>query len=328
MPTFDTKAWRKQTFDLLDSGADERSLGNRLLGGGLILLILLNAVAVILESVPEIYLQLAPAFNAFDIFSVAIFSVEYVARVWSSVEAHHPPPATPWERCKIRARYMVSPLAVIDLVAIFPFFLQWALPTDLKVLRMLRLMRAFKLTRYFTALSLLLEVLRQEIRSIGAALSILGLVMLLSASLAYVFEHPVQPHVFPHIPAAMYWAVITLTTVGYGDMVPITAMGKLLGAVIAIIGVGMVALPAGILASAFSEKLRRSRQRYEEEVSAALSNGLITHAEKSQLENLREELGLSTLDAEAILRAEVENRKDTGKTPETLPRPPTEPDIL
>jgi len=139
-------------------------------------------------------------------------------------------------------------------------------------------------------------------------LSLLALAVVLAASLSYLFEHPVQPDVFPHIPAAMYWAVITLTTVGYGDMVPLTPMGKVLGAVIAIIGVGMVALPAGILSSAFSEKLSRSRKHYEAEVSHALEDGLITNEEKSQLDILRDDLGLSEADAEATLRAVVARR--------------------
>ncbi len=300
--------WRQRVHALLEPDIVEPSRWNLLLNRLLLWLIVFNALAVILETVPWIYAEAGPLFHAFDVASVMVFTVEYVARVWCSVEPEEDADLSFMGRMKVRFRYVLSPLALVDLLAIVPFYLQWALLMDLRVLRLLRLLRVLKVTRYFPALSLLLEVIRQEARSIGAVLSILALMVVMSASVAYVFEHPAQPEVFCHIPAAMYWAAVTLTTVGYGDMVPITPAGQFLGAMIAVIGIGMVALPAGILSSAFSAQMRRSRKHYEEEVTNALADGLITTEEKHQLDILRDDLGLSEEEAEATLRAVVARR--------------------
>lgn len=232
---------------------------------GLIVLILANGVAVVLESVPSIGRDYRTFFALFERFSILVFTVEYVARLWSIVELDNPRYKHPlWGRL----RYATTPLALIDLLAIVPFYLSFLLPIDLRVLRVLRLVRMFKLTRYSAAMNLLLAALRQELSAIAAVLFVLLLLLVIASSLAYLAEHEVQPQAFGTIPHAMWWAIVTLTTVGYGDVVPITPWGKVVGGLIGIIGIGMVALPAGLLASGFSEQLHQRRREFEATSSA------------------------------------------------------------
>jgi len=148
-------------------------------------------------------------------------------------------------------------------------------------------------------------VLRDEGRAIGAAMFVLMLMLVLTASLAYLAEHKVQPEAFGSIPAAMWWAVITMTTVGYGDVVPITLWGKLMGASIGILGIGMVALPAGLLSSGFSSELHRRRKKYSEMVETALEDGVISDEEEVALKEVREDLGIRAEDAKDILETEM-----------------------
>jgi len=162
------------------------------------------------------------------------------------------------------------------------------------------LLRIFKLTRYSSAMTLLLQVFREESRTIFAAMFVSMLLVFVASTLAYIFEHTVQPEVFSSIPAAMYWAIITMTTVGYGDMVPVTLVGKILGALIGILGLGMVALPAGILASGFNNALHRRRVMLEERVHDVMEDGKINAAEQEELDALVLRLNLNDVDARAI----------------------------
>jgi voltage-gated potassium channel len=150
---------------------------------------------------------------------------------------------------------MLSPLALIDLIVILPFFLGAIIGVDLRMLRALRLLRAFRLTRYANSMNLLLQVLRDEAPIISAALFVLLMLISVAASITYLAEYKAQPEAFGSIPHALWWAVVTMTTIGYGDVVPQTLVGRLCASVIGIISVGMVALPAGILASGFNEAL-------------------------------------------------------------------------
>lgn len=261
-------------------------------------LISLNILAIVLESVKSLNQDYRALFYGFEVFSVALFSVEYLLRLWSCVEAnsgqHH---AT----FLGRLRFAVTPMALVDLLAVLPFYLAMFFSLDLRFLRALRLLRVFKLTRYSPAMNMLLTVLREEARSIGAACFILMIILILASSGIYLFEHRAQPDTFGSIPAAVWWAVATLTTVGYGDVTPITIGGKAFGIFIMIIGVGMVALPAGILASAFSEQSRKRREDYADQVDTALEDGELTQDELRELEVTRKTLGLREEDAEQIL---------------------------
>lgn len=262
----------------------------RALDIGLATLITLNVAAVVLETVAGIAQRHGALLHAFELVSVVIFSAEYGVRLWLS--PRHPSGrfARPLTG---RLRFALTPMALIDLAAILPAFLGVLLQLDLRFLRALRLLRIFKLTRHSSAMTILLDVLRQEARSFGAALSVLVVILLLASSGIYLVEHEAQPEAFGSIPAAMWWAVATLTTVGYGDVTPITDGGKFFGALVTIVGVGMVALPAGILSSAFSDHLRRRREAFQAEVERAREQGTLDSTERLRLERLGSELGLS-----------------------------------
>ena len=271
---------------------------SRALDGFLITLIVLNVLAVILESVPSIEARYHPWFIWFERISVMIFTIEYAARLWSTIERDDEAMAAPW---RARLAHVVRPISLADLLAILPFYLSGILNVDLRMLRALRLLRVLKLSRYSTSISLLLDALRTEARAIIAAVFVLSLLLLIASSFAYLAEHQAQPEAFGTIPDALWWAVITMTTVGFGDVVPITPLGKVIGGIIAVIGIGMVALPAGLLAAAFSEQLHERERLFEAEVESALVDGKISKQDRILLEDARRRLGLRTGEAQAIM---------------------------
>ncbi|MDR9402114.1 MAG: ion transporter [Halothece sp. Uz-M2-17] len=224
-------------------------------------LIFLNLIAVALETVDSLYEQYQFWFQTFDTFSVAVFTVEYVLRVWSCTvkEPYHHPL---WGRL----RFMVTPLALIDLLAIIPFYLPLLSPQMRigRALRLFRLFRVLKLNRYTDSLSILVRVLRLKQEELILSLFVLSVLLAIASSLIYFAEHNAQPEAFSSIPEAMWWGTITLTTVGYGDVYPITLIGRILGAILAILGIGLFALPAGILASGFSEELQARKAKKQE----------------------------------------------------------------
>ncbi len=289
---------RRRAYEILDVGRKDDKL-SEYADIFLITLISLNVLAVIIESVPGIYADYSGLFNVFEAISVIIFTIEYVFRIYSATEHpenkfRHPL----WGRL----RFMLTPMQMLDLIVILPFYLVFFVQVDLRMLRVLRLLRVFRLTRYSSSMGLLIQVLRKEARNIGAALFVLFLLIIMAASLTFLAEHEVQPEAFGSIPAALWWAVVTMTTIGYGDVVPITVIGKTFGAIIGIISVGMVALPAGLLASGFSEALRRRRMAFEQVVGDALEDGKIDTDERVRLREMQKELGLTKDEAEAILK--------------------------
>lgn len=283
----------------------------------LILLISLNVAAAIAETVNPLYQMYGPYFDSFEAFSIAFFTVEYFARIWVSVDAEDGVSAA-----RIRIRYLFSPLALVDFIAIAPFYLSLLFALDLRVLRILRLLRLFKLSRYWSALNLMTRVLRSEAEVIGAALFLLLMIMVLASGAMCLVEHRAQPTAFGNIPAAMWWTITTLTTVGYGDIVPVTPLGKMLGGLISLTGIGMVAFPSGILASGFAEQIRRGRREYREHVDAALAKGAIDEAVTDALSDLRTELGLSeaaTSDIEPSEEEKMRPRRSCPHCGEELP---------
>ncbi len=299
---------RQRTFEILEI-ASEGDKVSRYVDIGLIVLILLSVIAIVLESVQKFNLKYHEYFFWFEIISVAIFTFEYVLRIWSCVENpnNH---KNNISHVKTRIRYGISFSAIIDLLAILPFyFMMFGLfgNADMRFLRSFRLLRIFKLTRYSAAFDVLNTVFKENLRAFGAAFFVLLVVMLLAASGMYYFENDAQPKEFSSILAAMWWAFTTLTTVGYGDVTPITGGGKAFGALITVVGVGMVALPTGILASAFSEQLRLRTNKYERMADKAYEDGVLTVDEKEELDSLREELGIAKGVAEQIL--EIEEHK-------------------
>lgn len=300
---------RRRTYAVLENAADEPAA--RPLNRLLIALIIANVAAIVLGSVTSIAARYQPWLALFEWFSILVFSIEYLARVWAAVERDDGRYAAPVTG---RIRYMLSPLALIDLLAILPFYLAFLVPVDLRFMRIFRLFLIFKLTRYHASMSLLGRVVRNEARPIAAALFVLATLLMVAASFAFIAEHETQPQVFASIPDAMWWAIVTMTTVGYGDMVPVTPFGKLIGGVIAVIGLGMVALPAGLLAAGFSEQLHQRKRAFEDEVSRMLSDGVISAGESDRLESIRDRLGLTDQQASEILRL-IERRHGAVRCP-------------
>lgn len=275
------------------------SLTSRLVDYSIMLLIALNVLAVILASVREYYRAYQPWFDGFEGLSVFAFSVEYAFRVWSCVENpryQHP--------LYGRLKYMATPMALIDLLSFLPFYLFLFFNLDTRFLRVLRLVRIFKLTRYSSALDMLLRVIQRESSAFVSAIFVMLIIIIIAASGIFLLEHEHQPEAFGSIPKAMWWATVTLTTVGYGDVVPMTPLGKAFGVVITIAGVGMAALPAGILASGFSLEIQNRRELYRLKLREALADGVISKAEYAALENTRAQLGLEADEAEALLDSE------------------------
>ncbi len=213
---------------------------------------------MILETVEPIHDRHPLTFSLIEHAATFIFSVEYLLRLWTIVDLRGGEFAHPvWGRL----RYMRSFFALIDLVAVLPALLGFLGAADLRVLRLLRLLRMLKLTRHSRVFGLLWAVFREEAQSIGALIFILCLTLTISGALAYMIEAEEQPALFNSIPAAMWWAIETLTTVGYGDMVPATAMGKLLGGTVSIIGIGTLALFSGVITVGFLDQLRLRREQ-------------------------------------------------------------------
>jgi len=274
-------------------------------------LVVLNLIAVALESVPTLQNNYGSWFYNFEIFSVIIFTVEYVSRVWSApAKRDHENGET---GLKARMRYIFSFYGVIDLVAILPFYIQAFFPgLDLRVLRALRLLRILKLNHYNSALDDLFGAILEEKKSFLTTLYIFSVAFVLSSSLIYYAEHKVQPEAFRSIPDAMYWSIITLTTVGYGDVSPITVFGKSIAAITAIFGVVVVALLTGIVANSFNAQMDRRKVIFEDQVRNALLDGVLDSDEEASLDDLRKKFGMSKLQADAL----INHVKKTRENPE------------
>ena len=223
-------------------------------------LIILNVIAIILESYEGIRIPYSHSLRIFEIFSVLIFTIEYLLRLWTSDLENN----LNGNSIKKRLKFVLSTYGLIDLIAILPFYLPFIIPFDLRALRILRLfrlLRVFKLGRYSKSLKTISSVLKETKSDLAITLFVAFILLTLSSTLMCYVENEAQPEKFASIGHAFWWAIATLTTVGYGDVYPITAIGKVLSAIIALIGIGFVALPTGIISSAFIEKLRINKER-------------------------------------------------------------------
>ncbi|WP_304236340.1 ion transporter [Jiulongibacter sediminis] len=227
------------------------------------ILIFLNTVAIILHTVPSIGSKYNNFFLDFEVFSVAIFTVEYLLRVWSCVEI--PQYRHPFYG---RIKFIFSAWGIIDFLAIFPFFYSY-FATDLgfvRILRILRIFRLFRVSRYFHALRVIQNVVKAKKEELLLSMSFIIFLLLILSSLVFYIEHDAQPEIFSSIPDSLWWGVNAMTTVGYGDMHPITPLGKVLGGLMAILGVSIFALPTGIMASGFAEQIRGRRTNQDKVV--------------------------------------------------------------
>lgn len=220
----------------------------------IVILILANVTAVILESVPEVEQAHYATLQAFDVFSVVVFTVEYALRLWIAPE--HPLYAalTP---LKARLKYSVSFHALVDLLAILPFYLATFVHVDLRFLRILRILRLLKLTRYSHAIEALVRVVYIQRRPLLATVVIAGILLVFASSVMHLVEQEAQPEQFGSIPRSMWWAIVTMTTTGYGDVVPVTPLGRVFAGLLALSSIGLLALPTGILATGFIQEIRK-----------------------------------------------------------------------
>ena len=248
---------RRRLVVLFDDDA-HHNVATRYFNAALATLIVVNVGAIILESVEPIHARHAATFALIEHVATAIFAVEYALRVWTAVDLHGGRFRQPlWGRLL----YVRSFFALVDLVSILPVVLGLLGAGDLRVLRVLRFLRMLKLTRHSTIFALIWSVLREEARSIGALVFILCLTVAISGTLMFMIEGDEQPDIFSSIPVSMWWAIETLTTVGYGDMVPATPAGRVLGGVVAIVGIATLALFSGLITVGFLDQLRLRREQ-------------------------------------------------------------------
>ncbi len=255
------KAIKVRVFDII-SKDDGNDLASRIFDLLIIALILLSVASIVLESFNSLATKYSAVFRAFEIFTVMVFTAEYFARIWTAdllyPEAAHP-----------RLKYIFSFMALMDLLAILPFYLP-VKTTDLRYLRMVRLFRlfrlfrVFKLGRYIDALQTIMQVVRLEASRLIMSLMLCAFVMLFSAIVMYTVENPVQPEKFPNVIASLWWAMCTLTTVGYGDVYPVTPTGRFFASVISLVCIGIIALPTGIIAAGFSSVISPEKEAEEE----------------------------------------------------------------
>ncbi len=247
------KAFRRKLYHILED-ADYGHWISRLDQVFFSILILLDISAFILETSQPINQNYHWLFRGIGIFSTIVFTIEYGLRLWlCTVERQFRHPL--WGRL----RYAFTPMAIIDFISTFPFYLLLVFHNlaVLKTLRLLRLARILKIGRHSKSVRSLVRVIISKQEELFITLSIIAFLLIIASSLMFFAEHDAQPEVFSSIPAAMWWGVITLTTVGYGDIYPITVTGKLLGASLACFGIGVFILPAGIVASSFAAEVSR-----------------------------------------------------------------------
>jgi voltage-gated potassium channel len=244
---------RRRLYEILEQG----TIGDRtglIVGRLIVVLIITNLVAMTLDSVPALQAQYGPLFVAIELLSLVVFTIEYGLRVW--VAAEHAPNRH-LSAGKARWKFVSSPLGVIDLLAVLPFWFALVVPADLRVLLVFRMVRFLKLARYSPAIRSLLDALYSERRALFGCFVILLGATLFAASVMHVVERHAQPDKFGTIPDAMWWAIVTLGTIGYGDVVPVTLLGRLVASVTIFVGLIMVALPIGIVATAFADEIHR-----------------------------------------------------------------------
>jgi voltage-gated potassium channel len=274
------------------------------------LLVVANVIGIILESVPEIHQAYSAEFHAFDFFSVLIFSVEYVLRVWSygAKYSTNEGGSDQSNNRSGRKDYVLSFYGIIDFVSTVPFYLQLLFPgADLRVLRMFRLLRIFKLSRYNSAFEDMVAAVKAERDSFSSAVFLLFISCLLFSSLIYIIEGHDQPEIFPSIPAAMHWFVITIIS-GWGNVDPVTFLGSLLVVLTQVLSIALAAILTGVVATAYTAQVERREALYEMEVRAILADGVVSEEERARLQQMQAKFGMSD-DQVASIAEQVEHER-------------------
>ncbi len=293
---------RKKLYDLLNHQAPgSLQRGSTVF---MVVVIFLSSIALVLTSEPAVEIRFGRLLGAVEVVASLVFLVEYLLRIWTAPEQY--PLRSSWSS---RVRYLTSFMGLVDLFSFLPFLLMLAGSQQTPVLMLLQLTRLLKLTRYSLAFDLLADVLQDEAESLLVSVMLMFIILIFASVGIYTFEHQVQPDAFGSIPHAMWWAIVTLTTVGYGDVTPVTVQGKIFATLITVVGVGLVSLPAGIIASGFTEQLRLRRERFQSEVEQLLQDdGHLSSEDMGQLERDRQELGINRDKAELII-SQVQQRE-------------------
>ncbi|MDN5201320.1 ion transporter [Fulvivirgaceae bacterium BMA10] len=248
---------RRKIFEIIHQDKNASKL-NGAFSLFVMILILLNVLAIILESFKGARDAYSDFFHDFEIFSVAVFTIEYLLRIWTCDLLYKES-----NKLKAMSKFIFSPLGLIDLLAILPFYLPLIIAFDMRfvrILRVVRLIRIFKLNRYSSSLKLIMDVIKEKKAELGVTLFMSFVLLFISSTLMFYIEGSIQPEAFPNILATFWWAIATLTTVGYGDVYPVTEWGKILSSIIAILGIGMVALPTGLISSEFMDKFSGTKK--------------------------------------------------------------------
>ena len=247
--------WKTKLYDILETQGGGPA--GKIIDSFLVVLIVSNGVMVTLHTVQALAVDYTSFFWYFELFSVIVFSIEYVFRIWICTQ-------NPSYRSPVfgRIKYFFSPLSIIDLIAIAPFILPMLIPVDLifmRMLRLLRLLRLLKLGRYSEAIKTMAALLKSKREEIAVSLTMSIILLLIASRLMYAIENAAQPEAFSSIPAAMWWGAMTMTTVGYGDVYPVTPAGKVLAGIIALLGISLFILPAGIIAAGYAAEIQKKK---------------------------------------------------------------------
>ncbi len=246
--------WRRRCFDLLADGREAPSAGHRVISTAILVAVLVCAAAILLVTMPEMDARAIGLLDRAREATDLLFTIEYLLRIWMAPDYAGElriPDRT------MRLRYMRSLAGIVDLLVILPFWINLLLPLPQDWYLVLEMLTLFKLVRYVPGLALVATVLRGQARPLIAGFLALGVLLVMASSVMYVLEHQAQPQLFASIPHALWWGIVTMGTVGYGDMVPVTALGKLFGGFVMLLGIAMFAIPAGLLASGFAEEIKR-----------------------------------------------------------------------
>ena len=299
---------QRRVYEVLDGAVMDRT--SKIVEIFIASLVVANVVAIILESVQSLHDEYEQFFYVFDTFSVIVFSIEYVLRVWSYGRKYMgTEPGLAWRG---RKEYLFSIYGLVDFFSTVPFYLQLLMPgADLRVLRMFRLLRIFKLSRYNSAMDDMFEAIKSERDSFSSAMFVLFISCLLFSSLIYIIEGHDQPEVFPSIPAAMHWFILTIIA-GWGSVDPVTYLGVALVVVTQILAIALAAILTGVVATAYTAQVMRRESFYEMEVREVLADGVVTEEEKQKLKTLQAKFGMSNEQVEAIARQVAAEKKSAS----------------
>jgi len=250
------EAFRWKLFNLIRDD-DKNNKASNIFDSIIIFLIILNVVIIILDTFKNLNINVRNTFYYIEKVSIIIFTLEYIARVWTAIYIY-----SNKKHLIARIKYMFTFMAIIDLLAIIPFYLYIVLIDNLLILRVLRLLRffrLFKLDRYSHAMIIIKNVFIKKSYQLICSICVVFILIILSSVLMYYAEHNKQPDVFENAFSGVWWAIVTLATVGYGDIYPITVFGRIFGAIIALLGIGILAIPTGIITAGFVEQISNDK---------------------------------------------------------------------